>query len=307
MGYKILVADDDLEILDLLKLSLESEGHTVVTAANGEEAYNKATSERFDGIVLDIMMPKMNGFEVCEKLRENFSTALVPIIMLTSLTKTKDKVTGLKIGADEYLTKPIEPVEFVARVEQIIERSKKLISANPLTALPGRNSLEEDINNFLSESVEFYLIFLDVNNFRYFNEKYGYMKGDNFIRLLASLLQAIAQEVGRNNPIVRVYHLGSDDFCITSPPNLVDTISQLVIENFFKFTSRLYDKETLEKGYFSVRDVDGQYLEVPLLTVAVGAAFANKNMKHFIEIFGRAQRAWRHAKEYGQNHYYKLD
>jgi GGDEF domain-containing protein len=79
------------------------------------------------------------------------------------------------------------------------------------------------------------------------------------------------------------------------------------MENFFKFTSRLYDKETLEKGYFSVRDVDGQYLEVPLLTVAVGAAFASKNMKHFIEIFDRAQRAWRHAKEYGENHYYKLD
>jgi len=307
MSYKILVADDDLEILDFLKLTLESEGHTVVTATNGEEAYNKAISERFDAIVLDIMMPKMNGFEVCEKLRENFSTSLTPIIMLTSLTKTKDKVTGLKIGADEYLTKPIEPIEFVARVEQIIERCKRLISANPLTALPGRNSLEEDVNNFLSEKIEFYLIFLDLNDFRYFNEKYGYVKGDNFIRLLAFLLQSVAREVGENNPIVRVYHLGSDDFCITSPPKLVDVISQLVLENFPKFTSRLYDEETLKNGYFSVIDPEGRCLEVPLLTVAVGAACATKTMVRFIEIFDKAQRAWRHAKEYKENHYYKLE
>src|SRR3989339_505688 len=108
---KILIADDDTEIQELLNFTLENEGYNVVICSDGEEAERRAYAEKPDLIVLDVMMPKMTGYEVCEKLREDPRTALTPIIMLTSLSQTKDKITGIKLGADEYLNKPFEPSE----------------------------------------------------------------------------------------------------------------------------------------------------------------------------------------------------
>ena len=137
MGYKIVVADDDAEVLDLLVFALESEHYEVIPAADGIETYNKVVSERPDLVILDINMPGMNGFEVCQKIRENSDTCLIPILMLSSLAKTKDKVTGIKLGADEYLTKPFEVFELTARVEGLLKRAKESLAASPLTGLPG--------------------------------------------------------------------------------------------------------------------------------------------------------------------------
>ena len=113
---KILIADDDLEIQELLKFTFEAEHYNVIIASDGAEAVVKAGEERPDVIILDVNMPKMNGYEVCQKIREDGSTCLIPIIMLTSLNEPKDRITGIKLGADEFLNKPFEPFEIVARV-----------------------------------------------------------------------------------------------------------------------------------------------------------------------------------------------
>src|SRR5512138_3607353 len=116
MAPKILVADDDIDILDLIKFTLSNEQYEVIECQDGEEALRRTLDEKPDLVILDINMPKMLGFEVCEKIRENPETCLVPIIMLTSLSKTKDRLTGIKLGADEYIVKPFEPLELVSRV-----------------------------------------------------------------------------------------------------------------------------------------------------------------------------------------------
>jgi len=119
---KIIVADYDLEILELIKIALENDGHDIVAYNNGADAYEAILKEKPDLVILDIMMPKMNGYEICEKLRETSDTRLTPIIMLTAQSQIKDKLTGLKIGADDYITKPFNPLELAARVERIIKR-----------------------------------------------------------------------------------------------------------------------------------------------------------------------------------------
>ncbi|MDK2801028.1 MAG: two-component system, OmpR family, response regulator VicR [Clostridiales bacterium] len=119
MNRKILVVDDEKPIVDILKFNLKKEGYTVVEAYDGEEAVKKALHENPDLILLDIMLPKMDGFAVCKKLREKIST---PILMLTAREEEVDKVLGLELGADDYITKPFSVRELMARVKANIRR-----------------------------------------------------------------------------------------------------------------------------------------------------------------------------------------
>ncbi len=119
MAHKVLVVDDDPNTVRLVKLYLQKEGHTVFTASNGVEALEAARSKRPDLIVLDIMMPGMDGIEVCETLRQESDVA---VIMLTARTTDEDKLKGLNIGADDYVTKPFSPGELAARVRAVLRR-----------------------------------------------------------------------------------------------------------------------------------------------------------------------------------------
>ena len=117
---KILVADDDRNICELLRMYLEKEGYTVVLAGNGEEALSKFDEENPDIILLDVMMPRLDGWQVCRELRKKSEC---PIIMITAKGETFDKVLGLELGADDYVVKPFEPKEIVARVKAVLRRA----------------------------------------------------------------------------------------------------------------------------------------------------------------------------------------
>lgn len=130
MSNKILVVDDEEHILTLIKFNLEQAGFKVVTAIDGEEALQKAIDEKPELIVLDLMLPKKDGMEVCKELRIQRNTT--PILMVTAKDDEFDKVLGLELGADDYLTKPFSPREVVARVKAILRRSK--ITETPVQA-----------------------------------------------------------------------------------------------------------------------------------------------------------------------------
>lgn len=123
MDNKILIADDEKNIVELAKLYLEREGFSTVCAYDGEEALSVFQKESPELIILDIMMPKADGWQVCREIRKN---SQVPIIMLTAKSDTFDKVLGLELGADDYMTKPFEPKELVARVKAVLRRSESL-------------------------------------------------------------------------------------------------------------------------------------------------------------------------------------
>jgi two-component system, OmpR family, alkaline phosphatase synthesis response regulator PhoP len=118
-GKKVLVVDDDAKTVELVKLYLNRDGYRVITAYNGTDALKMAREERPDLIVLDLMLPGINGLDVCRTLREESD---VPIIMLTALTTDDDRLTGLDVGADDYMTKPFSPRELAARVRAVLRR-----------------------------------------------------------------------------------------------------------------------------------------------------------------------------------------
>lgn len=134
MGYRILIADDEAEIRDLLRLYLENDGYEVVEAADGIEAMEKLKRENPNLLILDIMMPGLDGYRVLRNIRENSN---IPVIMLSARDTNADKILGLNLGADDYITKPFEPLEAVARVNSSIRR---------FYALGGETDIQKKMN-----------------------------------------------------------------------------------------------------------------------------------------------------------------
>jgi len=122
---KILVVDDEKDILDLVSYNLAKEGYEIETSTDGEDALKRVKAENYDLIVLDLMMPGIDGMELCRVLKSNEKTESIPIIMLTAKSEELDKVLGLEMGADDYVTKPFSPRELIARVKAVLRRSKE--------------------------------------------------------------------------------------------------------------------------------------------------------------------------------------
>lgn len=129
MNNAILLIDDDTELTDLLTQYLESEGFTVVSVHDGESGVKKALNQVFDAVILDVMLPKLNGFEVLKTIREHLE---IPVLMLTARGDDIDKIVGLEIGADDYLPKPCNPRELVARLRAILRRMQKIPLHRPV-------------------------------------------------------------------------------------------------------------------------------------------------------------------------------
>ena len=142
LGKKILVVDDEKAIVDILKFNLTREGYEVITAYDGPEGYEKATKENPDLILLDVMLPEMDGLEVCRKVR---ATSNVPIIMLTARGEEIDKVLGLELGADDYCTKPFGVRELMARVKANLRRS--------FSEIP-KSETDSEVLNFTGLSID---------------------------------------------------------------------------------------------------------------------------------------------------------
>lgn len=125
MSQKILVVDDEADVVDLIAINLRAAGYTVVVAENGAAAITKARAEMPSLIILDLMLPQMTGIEVCKTLKKEAPTSQIPIIMLTAKAEEVDKIVGLELGADDYVTKPFSPRELVLRVKSVLRRGKE--------------------------------------------------------------------------------------------------------------------------------------------------------------------------------------
>src|SRR5881296_1324721 len=145
MPETILVVDDDPDIARFVEVNLRSAGYEVAVASDGEQALARAGEIRPDLVLLDVMMPRIDGFEVAQRLRRSPQTANTSIIMLTAKALSADKVTGLQSGADDYIIKPFDPIELLARVKGTLRRAKEMRALSPLTGLPGNIRVQEEI------------------------------------------------------------------------------------------------------------------------------------------------------------------
>jgi diguanylate cyclase (GGDEF)-like protein len=292
---KILIADDDLEIQELLKFTFENENYDVIVTSDGEEALLKVIAEKPDIVILDVNMPKMSGYEVCEKIRAHSATCLIPIIMLTSATKTKDRITGFKLGADEYIGKPFDSFELLARVEGLLKRMRESLSANPLTGLPGNISIEAEIKRRMDLGAAFCIVYSDADNFKAFNDKYGFEKGDGVIRLVAVLLRSAITDIGNNDDFIG--HIGGEDFVLITTPDKLKDVTDKIIQDFDSLIPCQYDEETRSKGFIMGLNRQNQEFKFPIMSISLGALCVNPGQyRHYSEIVEKAKEVLKQAK-----------
>jgi diguanylate cyclase (GGDEF)-like protein len=266
----ILVADNEPDILRFVEVNLRLEGFDVTTARDGEEVLRLASETRPSLILLDVMMPKLDGLEVCRRLRADARTSHVPIIILTAKSLTVDKVLGLTAGADDYVLKPFDPTELVARVRTTLRRAGDLRASSPLTGLPGNHRIQLEVARRLSEGLPTAAVYADLNDFKPYNDCYGFVRGDGVILMTSDVLQAALDR--HASPDAFVGHVGGDDFMLICAPEEVDAVCQYVIAEFDRRIPEHYDPEDLERRYLEMPNRQGDLQRYPIVSIAMGVA-----------------------------------
>ncbi|MGH2706427.1 MAG: GGDEF domain-containing response regulator [Actinomycetota bacterium] len=270
MAERVLIADDDPDIIRFVQISLDLEGYEIFTAGDGEEALREVREHVPDLVLLDIMMPRLDGFEVCRRLRSDPRTAMVSVIMLTAKSLSADKLVGLTAGADDYIIKPFDPVELVARVRSTLRRAREMRDVNPLTGFPGNMAILQELQRHLARSLPFALMHVDLDNFKAFNDYYGFIRGDEAIKVTARVLQEAASAVGGSDWFVG--HIGGDDFTVICRAEVAEVVAKEVISRFDAQIRSLYDPKDVERGFITVVDRRQEVHEFPLMTISIGIA-----------------------------------
>lgn len=270
MSERVLVADDDPDILTVVKINFELDGFEVETAVDGEDTLRKATTHPPHVVVLDIMMPRMDGLTALHRLRSQAVTANIPIILLTARGLPEDRVRGLELGADDYITKPFDIIELAARVRSVLRRTQSARDLSPLTGLPGNFKITAEIEENIISGKAFALVHGDLDNFKPFNDHYGFMRGDEVIRFCAKGFNDAAESLGIED--VFVGHIGGDDFVAIIPPEMSEPFCKEVVERFDDGILDLYDTADAIRGYVEVLDRRGERYAFPVVSLSLGVA-----------------------------------
>lgn len=263
---KVLVVDDDPIISNLVADALEADGLQVICAANGVEGLRLAKQEKPDLVLLDIKMPGMDGLEVCRQLRRGFLTSSIPVIILTSLDRTSDKVKGMREGADDYITKPFDPAELRARVVTHLQRSERDIQRSPLTKLPGNLAVERTLEERIATREPFAICYFDLDHFKPYNSKYGFMAGDRVIKMLSDCIVSSVLDHGNDDDFIG--HEGGDDFIVVTTPDRAKEVCQAAIACFDEAIPDHYHDDDRARGYYVTQDRRGNEATFPLVSVS---------------------------------------
>ncbi|MHB9093322.1 MAG: GGDEF domain-containing response regulator [Eubacteriales bacterium] len=276
---KVLVVDDDKFMVRVISDCLQKEGYLV----SGAYDFNKAMEQIYhtppDIILLDVVLPKMNGYDICRLLRNDTRTSHLPIIMLTSKGQVEDKVAGLDAGADDYITKPFDNLELIARVKTHLRRAKQEKSFNPLTGLPGNILIEEEIKRRVSEGKKkFAVLYIDLDNFKAYNDVYGFLKGDEVIKFVAHIIEKNVKTLGGHGDFIG--HIGGDDYIAITTPNKLDDICKAVINQFDSTISLFYSTDDRRRGYIITRDRSNQEIKYPFMSLSIAVV---SNESRYVE------------------------
>ncbi len=267
MRSRVLVADDDPSTRALIDMALQDAGYDCVLAADGRAALEQARATRPDLVVLDVGMPFMTGDEVHRELRRDPRTRYVPLVFVTARRTTGELAARLRNGADDYVAKPFDVDELVARITSALRRAAELRSLNPLSGLPGNLSIAHEIDARLAHGTEVACLYVDVDHFKDFNDRHGFARGD---RVIAHLAELLGQTVGEIGDDTFIGHVGGDDFVVLAPTDRAEELAAEIIARFDASIPALYDTEDRLRGWVESPDRRGRTRHVPFVTVSIG-------------------------------------
>lgn len=265
---RVLIVDDDPDILDVLEITLGEEDYEIIKAHDGEEALGIIKSKPLNLVLVDYNMPKINGKQVCAEVKKDLLLQHLPVIMVTGKGELDDKIGGINAGADDYIVKPFEPKELLARVKMCLRRTQRDLEANPLTRLPGNSAILDELSKRLDSKKLFAVCYADLDKFKSYNDTYGFEHGDDVIRETARVLIRSIKACGVAEDFIG--HIGGDDFVIITTVDGADRICQKIIDEFEKSAPGFYNDTDRKNGYIIGKDRQGSIQKIPLISISIG-------------------------------------
>ena len=264
---RLLVVEDDNDISNMLKIYFSGLGYDVDVAPRGSEALEKTRTVLPHLIVLDIMLPDIDGYEVCRKLRQSTRTSHIPVIFLTQKDERSDKLQGLELGADDYITKPFDIEELKLRVQGAIHRSEREALTDPRSGLPAGRLIEEQLRLTIRKSGWAYMD-IRINYFDQFKDVYGFVAADDALRFAAMLMSEVVDELGSSSDFIG--HAGGDNFVIISSEGIADKIRNRLKARFAEEVQTHYNFMDRQQGFIMAANAEGQTEKTPLMTFSIG-------------------------------------
>lgn len=264
---RLLVVEDDIDIANMLKIYFSGIQFDVDVAHRGSDALERTRHVLPHLIVLDIMLPDIDGYEVCRNLRTNMRTSHIPVIFLTQKDERSDKLQGLELGADDYITKPFDIEELKLRVQGAIRRAERESLTDPRSGLPAGRLIEEQLRRIIREK-NWALLDMRISNFEPFKDVYGFVAGDDVMRFTAMLVSEVVDELGTKNDFIG--HAGGDNFIVITTNEAAPLIKQRVKDRFGTEVLTHYNFIDRQQGFMQAPKADGSAQKVPFMIMAVG-------------------------------------
>jgi diguanylate cyclase (GGDEF)-like protein len=264
---RLLVVEDDLDIANMLKIYFTGLQFDVDVANRGGDALERTKHVLPHLIVLDIMLPDIDGYEVCRTLRTSIRTSHIPVIFLTQKDERSDKLQGLELGADDYITKPFDIEELKLRVVGAIRRSERESLTDPRSGLPAGRLIEEQLRRIIREK-NWALLDVRVNNFEPFKDVYGFVAGDDVLRFAAMMIGEVVDEVGTTSDFIG--HAGGDNFIIITTDEAAAKIRDRLKERFSTEVLTHYNFIDRQQGFIQAPKAEGGVEKVPFMTLSAG-------------------------------------
>jgi DNA-binding response OmpR family regulator len=260
---RILVVEDDFDISNMLRIYFSGQGYSVQVAGRGSEALTMCRQQLPDLIVLDIMLPDMDGYAVCRELRTTTRTSHIPIIFLTQRDERSDKIAGLESGADDYITKPFDIEELKLRVRTAIKTHQRLNMTDPKTGLPSGRLIEDKLRE-LMRTKEWTLAQIGIDHFSQFSEVYGFVAADEVLRFAALVLNEVVNQHGTANDFIG--HASNDTFIIVTHARQATPMVEQLRQRFNEGVRTHYNFIDAEQGGIQL----GNGTMVPLMKLSIG-------------------------------------
>jgi PleD family two-component response regulator len=276
---RLLVVEDDNDISNMLKIYFNSLGYDVDVAPRGMEALEKTHTVLPHLIVLDIMLPDIDGYEVCRRLRQSTRTSHIPVIFLTQKDERSDKLQGLELGADDYITKPFDIEELKLRVQGAIRRSEREALTDPRSGLPAGRLIEEQLRSTIRKTGWAYMD-VRINFFDQFKDVYGFVAADDVLRFAAMLMSEVVDELGTTSDFIG--HAGGDNFVVIGGEDSAEKIRARLKSRFSEEVQAHYNFMDRQQGFIMAANPEGQMEKTPLMTLSIG--IVNPKQQSFADI-----------------------
>ena len=264
---RILLVSADSALKQVLELCFKGWGYEVFLSESLFSDVEPVKRISPDVIVIDIYSASTPYLKICRLLKTDFLTAFIPVITIINKRQLKTHLLNLKEGVDDFVIKPPDPLDLRVRIEMVMRRAEYGFHTSPLTGLPGARIAEETVSERLKNNTTFSFGYIDIDNFKYFNDTYGYVKGDRVIMHTAYILYAINKKIGNHGDLIG--HIGGDDFIFISTPNKYKAFCRELIIAFDRLIPFHYSEQDRRQGYIMAKDRTHTTKKVPLMSISL--------------------------------------